>query len=90
MTAKRKVERRDIWFSRIAASLDRILCRPDREPRDIAFYSAVSPARRAPTLTESQERGAKRRRMAALFLFLNLLISPFNPARWLEAEDTVL
>jgi hypothetical protein len=28
--------------------------------------------------------------MAALFLFLNLLISPFNPARWLEAEDTVL
>jgi hypothetical protein len=66
------------------------LCRPDREPRDIAFYSAVSPARRAPTLTESQERGAKRRRMAALFLFLNLLISPFNPARWLEAEDTVL
>jgi hypothetical protein len=28
--------------------------------------------------------------MVALFLFLNLLISPFKPTSWLEAEDTVL
>jgi hypothetical protein len=41
-TAIRKVERRDIWLSRIAASLDRVLCRLDGEPRDIAFYSAIS------------------------------------------------
>jgi hypothetical protein len=28
--------------------------------------------------------------MVALFLFLNLLISPFKPASWFEAEDAVL
>jgi hypothetical protein len=28
--------------------------------------------------------------MVALFLFLNPLISPFNPASWFEAEDAVL
>jgi hypothetical protein len=28
--------------------------------------------------------------MVALFLFLNLLISPFNPASRFEAEDAVL